>query len=91
MGANIREAGRSAIITGVDKLRGAVVEASDLRAGAALVLAGLAARGETTVKNIHFIDRGYEAFEKTLSDLGANIRRVQVPDDHPFLTPDGVY
>jgi len=80
MGANIRHEGRSAIITGVDKLRGAPVEASDLRAGAALVLAGLVARGQTTVRNIHFIDRGYEAFEKTLSQLGARIERVQIPD-----------
>lgn len=89
MGASIRNEGRSALITGVEKLRGAVVEASDLRAGAALVLAGLAAKGETTVRNIHFIDRGYEAFEKTLSSLGANIRRVQVPDDAPLVAPDG--
>jgi UDP-N-acetylglucosamine 1-carboxyvinyltransferase len=73
----------------VEKLRGAKVEASDLRAGAALVLAGLAAKGETTVKNIHFIDRGYEAFEDTLTQLGANIRRVQVPDE--TLATDGAY
>lgn len=89
MGASIRNEGRSALITGVDKLRGAVVEASDLRAGAALVLAGLAAKGETTIRNIHFIDRGYEAFEKTLCSLGASIRRVQVPDDAAMVTPDG--
>lgn len=89
MGASIRNEGRSAVIAGAENLRGAVVEASDLRAGAALVLAGLAAKGETTIKNIHFIDRGYEAFEKTLSSLGANIRRVQVPDDAPLLSTDG--
>lgn len=89
MGAKIRSEGRSALITGVDVLRGAVVEASDLRAGAALVLAGLAAKGETTIKNIHFIDRGYEAFEKTLASLGADIRRIQVPDDAPVLKTDG--
>ena len=70
----------------IDGYRGRVV---DLRAGAALVLAGLAAKGETTIRNIHFIDRGYEAFEKTLSSLGASIRRVQVPDDAPMVTPDG--
>lgn len=91
MGANIRTEGRSALITGVEKLRGAVVEASDLRAGAALVLAGLVAKGETTVRNIHFIDRGYEGFEKTLTSLGANIKRVQVPDDAPLLAADGAY
>lgn len=77
MGANIRSDGRSAVITGVEKLRGAQVEASDLRAGAALVLAGLAARGKTTVRNIHFIDRGYEGFENTLRSLGAQIERTR--------------
>ena len=86
MGANIQTKGQSAIITGVSGLRGAVVEATDLRAGAALVLAGLAAKGETTIKNIHFIDRGYEEFEESLRSLGANIRRVQVPDESPALS-----
>jgi len=81
MGANIRTDGRLALITGVDRLKGATVEASDLRAGAALVLAGLAAKGSTTVKNIHFIDRGYESFERTLADLGAQIERISVPDE----------
>jgi UDP-N-acetylglucosamine 1-carboxyvinyltransferase len=60
----------------VDSLKGATVEASDLRAGAALCLAGLAAQGTTFVKNIHFIDRGYEAFDATLSSLGADISRT---------------
>jgi UDP-N-acetylglucosamine 1-carboxyvinyltransferase len=76
MGANIRTEGRSAVIQGVERLTGAVVEASDLRAGAALCLAGLAAEGETIVKNIHFIDRGYQAFESTLTSLGASIERT---------------
>jgi UDP-N-acetylglucosamine 1-carboxyvinyltransferase len=80
MGASIRLEGRSAIIQGVEELHGATVEASDLRAGAALVLAGLAAKGETVVKNVHFIDRGYDSFEKTLQMLGAKIRRVNLPD-----------
>jgi UDP-N-acetylglucosamine 1-carboxyvinyltransferase len=66
------------LIEGVSKLQGAVVEASDLRAGAALVLAGLAAEGETVVKNTIFIDRGYERLEETLQDLGADIKRVEV-------------
>lgn len=79
MGANIRQEGRSAVIVGVDQLKGATVEASDLRAGAALVLAGLAAEGETLVRNVHFIDRGYEALEATLSALGAKIERVEGP------------
>lgn len=78
MGANIRIEGRAAIITGVRTLKGANVEASDLRAGAALVLAGLAAEGETTVRNIHFIDRGYADFEATLRSLGAEIERVAI-------------
>ena len=76
MGAKIRQDGRSAIVEGVSELRGATVYASDLRAGAALCLAGLAAHGETVVKNIHFIDRGYEAIEKSLQSLGADITRV---------------
>lgn len=80
MGAKIRVEGRSCIIEGVSGLRGAVVEASDLRAGAALVLAGLAAKGKTTVRNIHFVDRGYEQFEQSLAHLGAQIERVTLPD-----------
>ncbi len=75
MGASIQQEGRTSIISGVDSLRGAVVEATDLRAGAALVLAGLAAKGETQVKNIHFIDRGYEDLEATLTSLGGSIKR----------------
>jgi UDP-N-acetylglucosamine 1-carboxyvinyltransferase len=76
MGAVMRVQGRATIIEGVPKLRGAVVEASDLRAGAALVLAGLSAEGTTVIRNVHFIDRGYEAFEQKLAGLGADIRRV---------------
>lgn len=75
MGAKIRLEGRTAVITGVDHLQGTVVEATDLRAGAGLVLAGLAARGETIVKNVEHIDRGYENFEATLRALGARIER----------------
>lgn len=77
MGANIRVEGRTAVIQGVEKLKGAVVEASDLRAGAALCLAGLVAEGETVVKNVHFIDRGYESIEDSLASLGADIQRVK--------------
>ena len=76
MGAQIRMEGRTAVISGVKNLKGATVEASDLRAGAALSLAGLAAQGTTIVKNIHFIDRGYEAFDETLTALGADITRA---------------
>jgi UDP-N-acetylglucosamine 1-carboxyvinyltransferase len=79
MGAKIRLEGRSAIIDGVKSLSGAQVEASDLRAGAALVLAALAADGETIVRNIHFIDRGYEDLEHHLRELGATIQRHSSP------------
>lgn len=76
MGADISARGRMTIINGVTKLTGATVEASDLRAGAALCLAGLAAEGETTIKNVHFIDRGYEGLEDRLTSLGAEIERI---------------
>jgi len=76
MGANIRKEGPTAIVTGVKHLIGAPVMASDLRASAALVLAGLVAKGETTVKRIYHIDRGYEHIEDKLNGLGANIQRL---------------
>ena len=76
MGANIEINGKTASVTGVEKLHGAEVEAHDLRAGAALVVAGLSAEGTTTVRNIHFIERGYENLVEMLTALGADIRRV---------------
>ena len=76
MGANIRVQGNSAVVTGVARLSGAPVMASDLRASAALLLAGLAAKGETEVSRIYHLDRGYERLEKKLEALGARIRRV---------------
>ncbi len=76
MGANIKIESRSAIIKGVEKLSGARVKAHDLRAGAALVLAGLAAEGSTVVSDIAHIDRGYDSLELKLRGLGAAIRRV---------------
>ena len=76
MGANIRKEGPTTIVTGVRKLIGAPVMASDLRASAALVLAGLVARGTTTVQRVYHIDRGYEAIETKLHALGADIARV---------------
>lgn len=75
MGAKIRMEGRVAVIDGVDRLYGAEVVSPDLRGGAALVLAGLCAQGVTTVKNISFIDRGYEDFENNLCMLNADIKR----------------
>ena len=86
MGANIRVEGKSAMIQGVEKLHGAIVEASDLRAGAALCLAGLVAEGETVVKNVHFIDRGYESIEASLAGLGASIERVGTEPDPVQVT-----
>lgn len=80
MGAKIRLEGRTSVITGVDHLQGAVVEASDLRAGAALVIAGLAARGQTIVKAVQHIDRGYEDFEESLNSLGASVTRIRAED-----------
>ena len=76
MGAQIRVEGRAAIIYGVSRLTGAVVEASDLRAGAALVLAGLVAEGETLVEGVHHLDRGYHNMEEKLQSLGARIHRA---------------
>ncbi|HBA67004.1 MAG TPA: UDP-N-acetylglucosamine 1-carboxyvinyltransferase [Methylococcaceae bacterium] len=76
MGANIKLESNTAICTGVDKLTGAPVMATDLRASAGLVLAALAAEGETLVDRIYHIDRGYDHIEEKLSQLGAIIRRV---------------
>ncbi len=80
MGANIRVKGNSAIVSGVPALSGAPVVATDLRASAALVLAGMAANGLTTMKGLHHLDRGYENLEKKLQTLGANIERVEDED-----------
>lgn len=77
MGANIKINGKTATVTGVEELYGATVCAHDLRAGAALVIAGLAAKGTTYVEDIHFIERGYENIVEKLSALGAQIRRVE--------------
>ncbi len=76
MGADVTVDGRIAVVRGVPKLSGADVSAADLRGGAALVVAGLAAEGMTEVENPHFIDRGYEQLEETLTLLGAKIKRL---------------
>ncbi len=76
MGASLKLEGNTAISTGVDGLTGAPVMATDLRASASLVLAGLVAKGETVVDRIYHIDRGYETIEEKLTQLGAHIRRV---------------
>jgi UDP-N-acetylglucosamine 1-carboxyvinyltransferase len=77
MGANIRLEGHHIAIKGVDCLSAARVRAPDLRGGAALVLAGLTAQGETTVEDIFHIDRGYEYFDKKLAMLGADVQRIK--------------
>ncbi|GAB6085829.1 UDP-N-acetylglucosamine 1-carboxyvinyltransferase [Alkaliphilus crotonatoxidans] len=76
MGADIKVEGRVAVIQGVKKLMGAKVCASDLRAGAALLVAGLMAEGETEIENVHFIERGYDKFEEKLISLGGRLRRI---------------
>ena len=76
LGADIETQGNTAVVRGVPRLDGAIVMATDLRASASLVIAGLVARGETIVERIYHIDRGYECIEEKLSQLGARIKRV---------------
>jgi UDP-N-acetylglucosamine 1-carboxyvinyltransferase len=76
MGAKIRLEGNTAIVEGVERLRGAPIMATDLRASASLVIAGLVAEGVTDVERIYHIDRGYECIEEKLQLLGAQIRRL---------------
>ena len=77
MGASIEISGNQATITGKTQLNGARVLASDLRASASLVLAGLAAEGETMIDRVYHIDRGYETIVKKISSIGGNITRVK--------------
>ncbi|HIZ56714.1 MAG TPA: UDP-N-acetylglucosamine 1-carboxyvinyltransferase [Firmicutes bacterium] len=77
MGANIKVEGKVAVVEGVHHISGASVRATDLRGGAALVIAGLVANGETSLGDIYHIDRGYESIERNLSGLGAKIRREE--------------
>jgi len=76
LGANIEVSGHTALVRGVPRLDGAIVMATDLRASACLVLAGLVAQGETTIERIYHLDRGYERIEEKLSQLGARVRRI---------------
>ena len=85
MGANIKVEGNVAIIEGVTGLTGASITAPDLRAGAALVVAGLVADGFTTVDSIHFIERGYEDFDKKMTALGACMEKIPVDDEREML------
>ena len=77
MGADIMISGKTAVVTGCEKLHGERVTAHDLRAGAALVIAGLAAEGTTQIENIHFIERGYERLVEKLTALGADIKKIE--------------
>ena len=81
MGGKVKIERHVAIINGPVKYQGTLVSAPDLRAGAALVLAGLAARGTTTIRDIHLIERGYECFEEKLRTLGGDIKKVPVPQE----------
>jgi UDP-N-acetylglucosamine 1-carboxyvinyltransferase len=87
MGANIQVDGKVAVIEGVDCYHGAPIMACDLRAGAALVIAGLAAEGTTVLGNIHYIERGYEDMVGKLRGLGADIRVVDFPDENMVEPP----
>jgi UDP-N-acetylglucosamine 1-carboxyvinyltransferase len=89
MGADIELQGNTAIVRGVRKLRGAPVMATDLRASACLVIAGLAAEGETLIDRIYHLDRGYECIEEKLAQLGARIRRVPGQASTPKTTDSG--
>ena len=80
MGAQITDQGKSAIFEGVKELYGAPVEATDLRAGAALIIAGIEAKGETSITNLVHIDRGYENIEEKFRGIGANIQRITEED-----------
>src|SRR3954452_14215599 len=80
LGAEVRTDGHHAIVRGRERLSGAPVRATDIRAGAALVLAGLVADGVTSVSEVHHVDRGYQGFVESLVALGADVRRELVDD-----------
>ena len=85
MGADIQVDGKTAVITGVSQLGGAPVKAVDLRAGAAMIIAGLVANGVTEIEEIERIDRGYEDVVEKFTNLGANIKRVYLPDGQKII------
>lgn len=84
MGANIKVDGKTAVVEGVEKLSNAKVRAVDLRAGAAMIIAGLATKGTTEIEDIHFIERGYDNVVGKLAAVGASIKKVYVPDEISF-------
>ena len=77
MGADIQVIGKTAVVHGVKRLYGATVEATDLRGGAGVTIAGLSAEGTSIITGLNHIDRGYENFEKSLALLGADIKRTE--------------
>ena len=77
MGADVKVVGKVAMVTGVPGLTGAPVKAADLRGGAALAVAAMGAEGTSEIYDIYHIDRGYDGFDRTFSDLGADIQRVE--------------
>lgn len=85
MGANIQVDGKIAVIEGVNQLTGVKVKATDLRAGAAMIIAGMVARGETVVEDIQYIDRGYEDVVAKFTALGANIKRVETEEKEEVI------
>ena len=89
MGAQIQVDGKVAVIEGVDRLSGAAINACDLRAGAAMIIAGLAADGSTEIGHIHHIERGYEDIVRKLSGVGADIQVVVVPDEETAVVNAG--
>jgi len=84
MGAQVTVDDRIAVVQGVKRLTGAQVKASDLRAGAALIIAGLMADGTTEIVNIKYVDRGYDHIENKLISIGADIARIPVEEDEPI-------
>lgn len=84
MGANISVDGKVAVVEGNGRLKGAPVAATDLRAGAAMIIAALAAEGQTEIENIEYIERGYGRILEKLQSLGADIRRIEIPEHEPF-------
>ena len=81
LGAKFRQEGKILVIEGKRKLSGSIVKATDLRGGAALILAGLCAKGETRVDNIDYILRGYDNIDKKLSKLGADIKLIKLKSE----------
>jgi UDP-N-acetylglucosamine 1-carboxyvinyltransferase len=86
MGASIQVEGKAAIVTGVPKLQGAPIRADDLRAGAAMLIAGMCAEGRTVIEEIYHIERGYEKVVEKLRGVGVDIEKVNFPDDDEKTT-----